>query len=65
MIKAKLILSDEKGNEIEVTKEYTGKLTGKDLDEIETFMSELKTGTLSSSELSLLELNQEYFAKKK
>lgn len=56
-------MEDSTGNQIEVIREYVGELTGKNLDEIEQFVCQVKTETMEASELSLLDLNQEEFTK--
>ncbi|WP_299466568.1 hypothetical protein [uncultured Microscilla sp.] len=58
MIKVKVLIEDENGHQIEVIREYPGELTGKSLDEVESLIGEVKSDTMSASELSLLELNQ-------
>jgi hypothetical protein len=65
MIRVKIEMEDEEGHQIEVYREYTGSLTGKNLDEIEHFVCQVKAETMEASELSLLNLNQELYSKKK
>jgi hypothetical protein len=65
MIAVKIVIEDELGKKIEVNRSYNGELVGKNLDEIESLISEIQAETMAASELSLLELNQSEAAKKK
>ena len=66
-IKIETIITDEDGNRIVVSQEYTDttSLTDKNLDEIETlvFKAKMDIGVLAEQEL--LNLNQSKYSKKK
>lgn len=65
MIAVKIVIEDELGKKIEVNRSYIGELVGKNLDEIESLISEIQAETMAASELSLLELNQAEAVKKR
>jgi hypothetical protein len=65
MITVKVSIIDEQGQSVAVERQYVGELAGKNLDEIESFISQVKTDTMQASELALLDLNQSAATKKK
>jgi len=65
MIDVKLLIRDDKGKEVEVSHQYAGQLSGKSLDEIESFISKVKGDVLPSSEHALLKESQAEDIKKK
>lgn len=58
MIKVSINFIDSEGFESAITREYEGSLVGRNLNEIESFISNVKIDALQASETALLSLNQ-------
>ncbi|MBC7749694.1 MAG: hypothetical protein H7Z76_14170 [Methylotenera sp.] len=65
MITFTVNIVDSSGKSISVVREYDGELAGRSLSEIESLIFQGKQDTMEASELSLLELNQIEYSKKK
>jgi hypothetical protein len=65
MITFTVNIVDSSGKSISVVREYDGELAGRSLSEIESLIFQGKQETMEASELSLLELNQIEYSKKK
>lgn len=65
MITAKIILTDDEGNEVVASRSYDGNLTGKNLDEAEQLIFKAKADLAQEAEHALLTLNQTSFSEKK
>lgn len=65
MITFTVNIVDSSGKSISVVREYDGELVGRSLSEIESLIFQGKQETMEASELSLLELNQIEYSKKK
>lgn len=65
MIRLKLTMEDDLGRTIEISQEYLGELGGRNLNEIEDLISEVKESSMRQSESELLELNSGLFREKK
>lgn len=65
MITFTVNIVDSNGKSISVVREYDGELVGRSLSEIESLIFQGKQETMEASELSLLELNQIEYSKKK
>ncbi len=65
MVTAKLVFTDEFGQEVVSEIALEGSLERKDIDDLESMIVQAKVALLKSSEQKLLELNQALLIKKK
>ena len=65
MVTAKLVFTDEFGQEVVSEISLEGSLERKDIDDLESMLVQAKVALLKSSEQKLLELNQSLLIKKK